>query len=265
MPIKGLLLVCTLGALAGAAQAVSATVPSSPETDGNPGCDKSSPLYPSPEAFGARTLGPLRAKLRGGAWTCVGRDENGELIRRDWIRESTALSYYYEWGATSGYGSRSQELGTVRDAETGIRSAFQAVIVESLRPGRTYHYRVVVRSDLYPGRGWRRSEDATFTQPNRSTSDRRCTNPRVLRVGQAVASSRGGGTLVTIAGRGLGTSGILTVGGRRVEVERWSPSRVVVRVATRVSGKVVAICGSERVSSLRTPDAQAVRLVAGRT
>lgn len=262
MSIKGLsLVIATAAALAGASQAVPATGPSSPETDGNPGCDKSSPLYPHAETLEARPLGPLRAVLRGGAWTCVGRNERGELLKGDWARESAALAYYYEWGPTRRYGERSRVLRTVLDRETGIRSALQGLIVETLLPGRTYHYRVVVRSDLYAGRGWRRGEDVAWTQPNRSVTDRRCVNPVVLGARpQRVAT---GGRLV-LTGRGLGSSGILTIGGRRAVVERWTPSRIVARLPRGVNGRarIVALCGQEPVSSLRTPDATALRVVA---
>jgi hypothetical protein len=262
MSIKSFVLVLTAAALAGASQASPATGPESPETDGSPGCDKSSPLYPHAETFAATAVRPTRATLRAGAWTCVGRDENGELIRADWARESRALSYYYEWGPTRRYGSRSQVLQTVRDEATGIRSALQALIVDGLRPGLTYHYRVVVRSELYPRRGWSRGADMTLTTPNKSVRDRLCSNPVIRRARPLNVAA---GELLRLTGTGLGRSGILTIGGRRAVVVAWSPRAITARLPDRVSGRsrVVAICG-ESVSTLRTPDAPQVRVIAGK-
>ena len=72
------------------------------------------------------------------------------------------------------------------------------------------------------------------------------------------------GERLVVAGRGLGSSGVMTIGGRRATVERWTPTRIVARLPRGVNGRarVVALCGQEPVSSLRTPDATALRVVA---
>jgi hypothetical protein len=256
---RALVAAALLAALVLTQAGAAADSPPPPGAEGDNGsCNKDDPAYPYAETFRARVARPDRAVLHGGVWTCVGRNESSRLILSDWARESAALVYYYEWGRTRAYGTRSQMLRTVRDAESGIRSATAALIVNDLSPGYTYHFRIVARSDLYPDRGWRRGDDRTFRTPNRSLTDRSCRDPVVRTVAQQRAPA---GRLLRLSGTGLGRTGSVSIGGKQASVRRWSPKRVMVSAppGTGPRARIVVTCG-EGVSSARTPDAPAVRV-----
>jgi len=92
---------------------------------------------PAARTGAARDVGPTSATLMGSV------DPAGR-----------STSWYFEYGTTTGYGSRTSSKGA--GSSFGSRDAASGV--SGLRPGTTYHYRLVARNDL----GTTRGADATF-------------------------------------------------------------------------------------------------------
>lgn len=66
-----------------------------------------------------------------------------------------ATTWYFEYGASTGYGSRT----SVKNAGSGTTATGVSAAVSGLRPGRLYHYRLVATSDAGTSRG----ADRTFS------------------------------------------------------------------------------------------------------
>jgi hypothetical protein len=86
----------------------------------------------------ARAVTPSSATLTGTV------DPNGR-----------ATTWYYEYGTSTGYGSRT----AATSAGSGTTAKSVSTAVSSLRPGRLYHYRLVATSDAGTSRG----ADRTFS------------------------------------------------------------------------------------------------------
>jgi hypothetical protein len=76
-----------------------------------------------------------------------------------------ATTFWFEYGTSTGYGSKTAD----QNAGSGSNSVSESASVSGLQPGRTYHFRIVARSDGGTSQG----ADATFTTngaPSVSTS-----------------------------------------------------------------------------------------------
>jgi hypothetical protein len=76
-----------------------------------------------------------------------------------------ATTYWFEYGTSTGYGSKTAE----HSAGSGSNSVAESVSISGLQPGHTYHFRIVANSDGGTSNG----ADATFTTngaPSVSTS-----------------------------------------------------------------------------------------------
>ena len=116
-----------------------------------------------------------RLVATNGSGTTVGRDRTFStalqpVVRADAARDTTATtvtlagsvdprtratSWWFEYGTTTGYGSQT----TSRSAGSGGTARGVSVGVTGLRPGTTYHYRLVARNDA----GTTRGPDLSFT------------------------------------------------------------------------------------------------------
>ena len=70
-------------------------------------------------------------------------------------RRGRATNWYFEYGTTTGYGTRTP----TRSVPSGSGARTVTASLTRLTPGTTYHYRLVATSDAGTGRG----ADATFT------------------------------------------------------------------------------------------------------
>ena len=136
----------------------------------------------------------LQPSVRTGAAQAVGATTatlTGTVDRR-----GRATNWYFEYGTTTGYGTRT----TTRGAPSGNGARTVTAPLTKLTPGTTYHYRLVATSDAGTGRG----ADATFTT-----------------VGVTLATP----ALLVVYGRGLTLSG-------SVPVKRAGESRSLARSST---------------------------------
>ncbi|HEX8054633.1 MAG TPA: hypothetical protein VF517_16725 [Thermoleophilaceae bacterium] len=72
-------------------------------------------------------------------------------------------TYHFDWGQTSGYGSRTTDTAAGR-GDSGVSAA---ATIGGLRPGTTYHFRIVAENDA----GTTRGADRTFTTTGAAAPD----------------------------------------------------------------------------------------------
>jgi hypothetical protein len=77
-------------------------------------------------------------------------------LNGQFLGEGDNVKYFYEWGATAGYGNKTPEGEILAPSGT---TAVPPATIEGLQPLHTYHYRVVATNSLGTSRG----DDRTFT------------------------------------------------------------------------------------------------------
>jgi hypothetical protein len=146
-------------------------------------------------------------------------------------------SWYFEYGTSTGYGSRTP----AKSAGSGTTAAGVSAAVSSLRPGRLYHYRLVATSDAGTSRG----SDRTFSTAGAPT----------VVTGQASSLTHRSARLNgSVAPNGLATTWYFEYG---------TSARFGAKSSTRSAGKGTRpVNVSFSVSRLRTATTYHYRLVA---
>ncbi len=137
-----------------------------------------------------------------------------------------STSWYFEYGSSASYGSKTSS----RSAGSGTATLAVVAAVSNLRPGATYHFRLVASSSLGPARG----SDATFVTTGAPLA---ATGP----VSFATLSLSSARVNATVNSRGLETTWWFEYGRTRGYGFRTGEARTAGSVDLRVSALLTGL------------------------